>query len=288
MSGEGADHERRYLVAAYDGQTGKQLWVRSHYGLYGTNPVVFLAHFPGAVLDYDGDGADDWLVCSENFYGVINVRANKDLVGPVVLSDALAGHWTAYSFPSVAGLHADGKPVVFHHAAYALALVTDLEGRPVWHFGMTRDTAGKWGQLVDVDGDGGREILHVQPDGVLRCFSLGPSAKCPTCPPEVRLGSAQGSSGKVSGERWQLDLGRPISRLIAADLDGDGRQELIFGGDDGKLHALGERDGQPRLLWSVALGRRVGEPILVDLDGNGRPSILVTAEDGKLYCLKGR
>ena len=43
----------------------------------------------------DGDGADDWLVCSENFYGIINVRENKDLVGPVVLSDALAGHWTA-------------------------------------------------------------------------------------------------------------------------------------------------------------------------------------------------
>ena len=76
--------------------------------------------------------------------------------------------------------------------------------------------------------------------------------------------------------------------MIAADLDGDGRRELLFGGDDGKLHALGERDGKPRLLWSVSLGRRVGEPILVDLDGDGRPEILVAVEDGKLYCLKGK
>jgi hypothetical protein len=53
------------------------------------------------------------------------------------------------------------------------------------------------------------------------------------------------------------------------------------------LHALGERDGKPRLLWSVALGRRVGEPILADPDGDGRPEILVAAEDGRLYCLKG-
>jgi len=283
MSGEGPDHERRFLVAAYDGKTGKQLWVRTDYGRYGTNPVVFVAHFPGAVLDYDGDGADDWLVCSENFYGIIDVRNNKDLVGPVVLSDALAGHWTAYSFPSVASLSADGKPLVYHHGAFALALVTDLEGRPVWHFGMTRDAAGKWGQFVDVDGDGRREILHPQPDGLVRCFAPGPPAQCPTCPSDAKLAVGNGSD-----QRWHLDLGRPISRMIAADLDGDGRSELLFGGEDGKLHALGERDGQPRLLWSVALGRRVGEPVLADIDGDGRAEVLVAVEDGKLYCLKGK
>ena len=34
--------------------------------------------------------------------------------------------------------------------------------------------------------------------------------------------------------------------MIAADLDGDGRMAVLFGCDDGKLHALGERDGKPR------------------------------------------
>jgi hypothetical protein len=282
MSGESPDHERRYVVAAYDGQTGQQLWVRNHYGMYGANPVVFLAHFPTAVLDYDGDGADDWVVCSENFYGIISVKDAKDLVAPVVLSSALAGHWTAYSYPSVADLRGDGRPVAFHHSAFSLVLVTDLEGRPLWHFGMTRDTAGRWGQFVDVDGDGRREVLHVQPDGIIRCFTPGAPGQCPTCPPD----SAQ-ARGTGNDERWHIDLGRPVSRLIAADLDGDGRMELLFGCDDGKLHALGERDGKPRLLWSVSLGRRVGEPILADLDGDGRPAILVAAEDGKLCCLKG-
>jgi hypothetical protein len=281
MSGEGPGHERRHLVAAYDGRTGKQLWVRDHYGLYGKKPVAFMAHFPSAVLDYDGDGADDWLVCSENFYGVINVKDDKDLVGPVVLSNVLAGHWTAYTYPSVAPLKADGKPVVFHHNAYSLALVTDLEGRPLWHHGMTRDTAGRWGQFVDVDGDGRHEALHVQPDGVIRCFTVGAPARCPTCPPNADL-----PRGKGNDERWRLDLGRPVSRMIAADLDDDGRTEVLFGCEDGKLHALGERDGKPRPLWSVALGRRAGEPVLADLDGDGRPEILVAAEDGKLYCLK--
>src|SRR5207247_9684159 len=120
----------------------------------------------------------------------------------VVLSDALAGHWSRYWFPSGASLHADGKPVVLHHGAFALALVTDLKGRPVWHFGMTRDTAGKWGQFVDVDGDGRREILHAQPDGLLRCFTPGPPARCPTCPADASL-----AIGKGNDERWRLDLG---------------------------------------------------------------------------------
>jgi hypothetical protein len=281
MSGEGPNHERQFLVAAYDGKTGQQLWVRNSYGHYGTNPVVFVAHFPGAVVDYDNDKADDWLVCSENFYGIINVRENKDLVGPVVLSDSLAGHWTAYSFPSIASPSPSAKPLVFHHNAFALILITNLEGQPVWHYGMTRDTAGRWGQFADIDGDGRREIVHAQPDGVLRCFSLNDAARCPTCPPESPL-----AQSKQKDERWQLDLRRPISRMVAADLDGDGRSELLFGSDDGFLHAIGEREGKSHILWSVRFDRKVGEPIIADIDLDGRPEILVAAEDGKLYCLK--
>jgi hypothetical protein len=203
------------------------------------------------------------------------------LVGPVVLSDALPGHWTAYTFPSLAVLRDHGKPVVFHHNAYSMALVTELDGKPLWHFGMTRDTASTWGQFVDVDGDGQPEVLHAQPDGLLRCFPFGPHSRCPTCPVDVPL-----AKRKEGRPRWQFDLVRPISRMIAADLKGDGRMAVLFGGADGKLHALGELEGNPRLHWSVPLGRRVGEPVLTDLDGTGRPAILVTVEDGRLYCLQ--
>ena len=99
--GEGSYSGRRPLVVAFDGKTGAKLWMRDHYASYGPNPVIFAAHLPTAVHDLDGDGADDWLVCSENFYGVISVKDNRDLVGPVVLSSALPGHWTAYSYPSL-------------------------------------------------------------------------------------------------------------------------------------------------------------------------------------------
>lgn len=270
------------IVAAYDGKTGKQLWVRDHYSFYGKNPVTFAAHVPTAVLDYDGDGADDWLVCSENFYGIIDVKENRDLVEPVTLSDTIPGHWTAYTYPSLGDLQGNGKRVLFHHQSYSLVLVTDLQGKPIWHYGLTRDTGGAWGLMADVDGDGKQEVLNVQPDGVIRCFAPEAAGSvCPRCPPDAALTDVN-HAGRA---RWELDMKGPVSRLIGADLDGDGRYEVLFGDRQG-LHALGERQGKPHRLWSVPFGRRVGEPIVADVDRDGRAEILVPVEDGRLYCLR--
>src|SRR5439155_14802512 len=112
--GEGWFQGRRPLVVAFDGKTGERLWTRDHYAHYGPNPVNFAAHLPTAVHDLDGDGADDWLVCSENFYGVISVKDNRDLVGPMVLSDRLPGHWTAYSYPSLGVIGPTGELGLLH------------------------------------------------------------------------------------------------------------------------------------------------------------------------------
>jgi hypothetical protein len=277
---------RRPLVVAVDGKTGERLWARDRYASYGPNPVVFAAHLPTAVHDLDGDGADDWLVCSENFYGVLCVKDDRDLVGPVVLSDALPGHWTAYSYPSLGKLRPAGEPHLLHNNAYALRLITDLRGQPLWHHGMARDTASPWGILADLDGDGGSEYVHAQPDGVIRCFDVrDPRPRCATCPPGTP--DAGGSSSGGDPCRWLLDLKRPVSRMAAADLDDDGRQELVLGSSDGNLYALAERAGEARVLWKVTLGRWVGEPVLADLDGDHHAEILVGAVDGRLYCLRG-
>ena len=140
---------------------------------------------------------------------------------------------------------------------------------------MTRDTAGTWGILADVDGDGVSEFVHAQPDGLIRCFDVeAPRSRCATCPTGTPVASDPNS--EVDPCRWSIDLKRPVSRMAAADLDGDGRQELVLGGSDGNLYALAERSGQARILWKVPLGSRVGEPVLADLDGDNHAEILVS------------
>jgi hypothetical protein len=284
--GDGSYQGRRPVVVAFDGKTGERLWTRDHYATYGPNPVIFAAHLPTAVYDVDGDGADDWLVCSENFYGVISVADNRELVGPEVLSSALADHWTAYSYPSLGRDRSAVGPWLLHNNSYALGLITDLRGKPLWHQGMTRDTAGTWGVLADVDGNGVSEFIHAQPDGLIHCFSINvPRSRCATCSPATSDAPVRPVGAEP--HHWSIDMKCSVSRIAAADLDADGRHELVLGGADGKLYALAERAGQARVIWEVPLGRRVGEPILADVDGDGHAEILVSTEAGRLCCLKG-
>jgi outer membrane protein assembly factor BamB len=107
-----------------------------------------------------------------------------------------------------------------------------------------------------------------------------------TCPPGAQ--TAGHTDPAVDPARWSIDLKHPTSRMAAADLDADGRHELVFGSSDGSLYALAERAGRARILWRVPLSRRVGEPVLADLDGDDRAEILVTTESGRLYCLRAQ
>ena len=236
--GEGPYQGRRPLVVAFDGKTGRKLWARDHYATYGPNPVIFAAHLPTAVHDLDGDGADDWLVCSENFYGVISVKDDREIVKPVVLSDAIPGHWTAYSYPSLGKVRAGGELHLLHNNAYSLALVTDLLGKPHWHHGLTRDTAGTWGILADVNGDGTSEFLHVQPDGLVRCFDArAPRSRCATCPTEAQSSGVRSEGARSiplvsrsEASNQPHDCGRPRRRRPSRDHDGMRRRKSLRAG----------------------------------------------------------
>jgi outer membrane protein assembly factor BamB len=187
-------------------------------------------------------------------------------------------------------------PWVFLSRAYATICVADLEGRPAWHYGLSRDTTPRnHGAVADLDGDGQAEIITAQADGLLRAFSAEPATeKCPLCP----AADAPGSGNRGGKIRWTFHVPGPIGPpnatnqnsdqdFASADLDGDGRVELLLGGGDGRLYALKDIDGACAVLWSVDFGRRVGSPILADLDGDGTAEILVPTEDGRLHCLSG-
>ena len=68
-----------------------------------------------------------------------------------------------------------------------------------------------------------------------------------------------------------------------ADIDGDGKLEIIVGSDDGKVYAI-NNDGT--LLWSFTTGDRVrSSPAIADIDGDGKLEIIVGSDDGKVYAI---
>ena len=269
-------------VLAYDGSSGKALWMRDYLGPDRVPSTKFVLHLPTAVADIDGDGADDLIASSENWYEVISGWDNRSLTTNTAITAAVKGHWGAYATPLLIPQRS-GPPFVFHNNAYALTLLTKPDGTPVWHYGLTRDTthSSKAG-LADLDGNGSIELVTTQKDGLLRAFDAhGVAQRCPSCPPDGAL-TATNHSGHV---RWTMQLPPPVSDFATLDLDGDGQVELLCGAGDGQLYALKEQGNGCDVLWSVSLGSAVGAPVVADLDGDGRAELIVTTEDGQLHVL---
>jgi outer membrane protein assembly factor BamB len=94
----------------------------------------------------------------------------------------------------------------------------------------------------------------------------------------VALDPADGS------ERWRhrTDQGIP-GRAQWADLDGDGRLEVLVGSQDRRVSAL-DAGGAPR--WHYLAGGGVsGSPVAVDLSGDGIPEIIFGADDGAVTAV---
>ena len=271
-------------VVAYEGASGKPLWMRDYLGPERMPSTTFVLHLPTAVADFDGDGADDLVASSENWYEVISGRDNRSLTATTAITAAVKGHWGAYATPLLVPQLGSGPPLVFHNNAYALALLTKPDGTPVWHYGLTRDTThASQAGLADLDGDGAIELVTTQQDGVLRAFAAGAAPqRCPSCPAGGTL-TATNHSGHV---RWTKRLPPPVSDFATLDIDGDGQVELLCGAGDGRLYALKERGNGCDVVWSVALGAvAVGAPVVVDVDDDSRADIFVATADGKLHCL---
>ncbi len=270
------------FIAAYDGKTGKEMWRRDFFGPKREPATKFMMHIPTAAIDADGDGADDFLADSENWYGIISVKDNRDIVPAMTITAAVPGHWGAYATPIVTKLTKDGPSRIFFSHAFGLTLLTSLDGKPIWHYGLTRDTThSSYPGLGDLSGDGKLEFLTAQKDGKLICYGADPLPdKCPMCPTNT-----SGNANHSAQVRWTFSLKPPVSDFVTADLDGDGKVEALCGAGDGRLYALKEQQGKCAILWSVDLGRTVGAPVLAALNGDAQAQIIVPTEDGKLHCL---
>jgi len=81
-----------------------------------------------------------------------------------------------------------------------------------------------------------------------------------------------------------LATGNYCGRPLVADIDGDGRAEIVVGDDDGWLTCF---EGRGSLRWRVKMPDAVDAmPCPYDVNGDGAPEIVVSCANDRLYCLR--
>ncbi|HVN53067.1 MAG TPA: VCBS repeat-containing protein [Anaerolineaceae bacterium] len=145
--------------------------------------------------------------------------------------------------------------------------------------------------IADVNGDGTREVVVT--GNMYDCHAGYPPSRYIA----PFIFNADRSRFNTGGYNWQqnpVDTGAPISEdynviesaeanPVVADLDGDGKKEILFASYDGRVHAFWldrtEHGSWPYSVYKPSEGffRFASEPLVADLDNNGRAEVIFTS-----------
>ncbi|MBN1936744.1 MAG: VCBS repeat-containing protein [Anaerolineae bacterium] len=273
------------------------------------------------VYDFDGDGVLEIAVGSwDGSFYLLDTRL-KDLAGwpqrsrkgffpspalvdldndgvPEIVSGSEAGKLFAWRWT---GQTAPGFPLDFGYKIWASAAVLPSGQIAIGHRGEMR--------VFDAQGravDGWPQPIHGWPDATA-AYASGLLALTTLTPGDPSVGwvyAWREDGTLLSGFPVELTKDSDSSPALA-DLDGNGQLWIVFGDDDGWLHAL-DLSGQERAGFPVrAFGPKPGptptphppggnlysieaSPAVADLDGDGRFEIAVGSWDGRMYVWDDR
>ncbi|MFG2298282.1 FG-GAP repeat domain-containing protein [Streptomyces sp. NPDC048603] len=190
----------------------------------------------------------------------------------------LAGPASAHITPPQGGsarssLSGDGRAeLVSVNADGSLTAFPNVDGIN-FHWGEGRTVGTGWNpyrtRFADLDGDGRKELISVNANGQIVAF------------PNTDGMNAGWGTPRVIGDGWYNP-----ERTQFADLNGDGRAELLSLGANGEITAFPNVDG---LHYNWGTPRVVGsgwnDPArvrLADLDGNGRAELISVNGNGEI------
>jgi hypothetical protein len=265
--------------AANGGATGGQVTVLDAAGNVVPGWPAIHAGEPGyaaglydqnvAIADLDGDG-------------------DAEIVAPSDVHYVMAFRRDGTQLPANAryGQHGDGTPRLWSEVGVHVSDEVDRRGYANCGTDHRPNFAESPPVIADLDGDGTKEIVIV--GNVNDCsgdytslyhmpfvlnrdrsrWKAGPFDW--TAIPPRGAGTAP-----LSEDYGVIELALPSP--VVADLDGDGKKEILFPSYDGKLHAYGLDKREPG-SWPYSVGgpgiRFASEPAVADLDGDGTAEVI--------------
>jgi len=161
------------------------------------------------------------------------------------------------------------------------------DGFDVWRCRMPlcqmKSVAGTVGvnvtEFTDTDLSGGTEYCY-QVDSYNNWGKISPSTEsCAATLTDSRV---------VGALQWLYITGGKIdsSSPAIADVNNDGKNEVIIGSSDGRMYVLNGEDG--RVVWSFNTGSSsVSSPAIADVNMDGYQDVLLFSSLHNLYCLSG-
>ncbi len=255
-----------------DGRSGERLWMRDKAEV----PDEFQWGYAGAPLatvDVNSDQLDELVCLHPVCFWIADARSGVLTFGQELASRKAIPAWAAYGEPMVYDFDDDGQQEILLDSPYILALL-EQDGTLIWH-GLPRDDypvnpgEGNVGEttqcrhaLVDIDADGQFEIASagygdgvrvIDPRSGTVLWSL--AAPQPTGP-KVASANIDGQGGDeiiypagntlvaVTGDAasgrilWTWNGPAALSMPAIADVEGDGRAEIIIQDAQATIHCL--------------------------------------------------
>ena len=287
-------------------------WQHYYGESYKETPgVALVAH---GVADVDGDGDDEMVYSVRDPAADFRsfVRARRVVDGTIAWE--LADHWGLHAFSGIDGTATGGLLAVeapggatpdrgvVHAYAFGTGgpqLVGTLQGAGLWGPAEARGRDGRTRLLVRSRDEEQREVLgeYAVQDGALRCTARTSAPLVLAAPlsailpgPDaadahrciVRDGARVLATDWLGSVQWEVPLEGGDARLSAADLDRDGRAELLVASSDQRLRAYAlDDDGSARVVLDAehVIGARSQPPVAYDLLADGRLATLAAGRD---------
>jgi len=226
------------------------------------------------VCDFDGDGKPD---VATGCFGTVAIRRNTSTDGFVSFAPKLdITGVNNYEYMAIGDLDGDGKPDLvvadYSTAGATVSIYRNISTPGIIAFAPKVSLALPYAEsvhLVDMDGDGKLDLIEL--DGFPGNW--------------VNILRNTSSGGNISFGQpltFQPTIGGVASQVGIADMDGDGRPDLVLAGNFGLATMI--NTSVPGAISiqqpGVEFASGGGSLVLADMDGDGKPDVVTTYGSG--------